>query len=103
MIVGRFISGNSGGPGRPPGSRNRLAGDFLADLCGDWQHHGVAVIAKVRKEYPAVYFRTIATLVPRELPLPLEHTYSHLSDEELADRLAEVAAKMKRAIKVSEA
>ena len=26
---GRFITGNSGGPGRPKGSRNRLGEDFL--------------------------------------------------------------------------
>jgi hypothetical protein len=47
-----------GGPGRPPGSRNRLAEIFLADLCSDWRKYGAAVVAKVRKEHPAVYLRT---------------------------------------------
>jgi hypothetical protein len=87
---GRFISGGKPGPGRPPGSRNRLAEDFLADLCADWAQHGVAVIAKVRREHPAVYLRTVASLIPRELSPPVQDEYAHLTDEQLAQRLIEV-------------
>ena len=46
---GRFITGNSGGPGRPKGSRNRLGEDFLGVLYADWSENGAAVIAEVRK------------------------------------------------------
>jgi hypothetical protein len=67
-----------------------LAERFVADLCADWAQHGVAVIAKVRREHPAVYLRTVASLVPRELPPPVQNEYSDLSDEELADRLIEL-------------
>jgi hypothetical protein len=88
--LGRFKTGNNGGPGRPPGSRNRLAEDFLADLCSDWRKYGAAVVATVRKEHPAVYLRTVASLIPRELAPPVQHDYSDLSDEELADRLIEL-------------
>jgi hypothetical protein len=99
---GRFKTGGKPGPGRPPGSRNRLAENFLADLSDDWTKYGATVIATVRKEHPAVYLRTIATLIPRELPLPLQNEYSHLTDLELADRLAEVAAQMKHEAKQSQ-
>jgi hypothetical protein len=98
---GRFQTGGKPGPGRPPGSKNRLAERFLSDLCADWAQYGAAVVAKVRKEHPAVYLRTIASLIPRELPLPLQNEYSHLTDLELADRLAEVAAQMKHEVKQS--
>ena len=63
---GRFISGNSGGPGRPRGSRNRLGEDFLSALCADWAEHGASVIADVRENSPAVYLRIVAGLVPQQ-------------------------------------
>jgi hypothetical protein len=89
---GRFQTGGKGGPGRPIGSRNRLAEDFLSQLSQDWTQHGTAVIAKVRKEYPVVYFRTLASLVPRELPLPVQNEFEHLSNDELANELIRAAA-----------
>ena len=94
--------GGKPGPGRPPGSRNRLAEDFQADVCADWKKHGTAVIAKVRNKNPTAYLRVVASVVGRELPPPLAYgEYSSLSDEELADALAETAAAMKHAIKQS--
>jgi hypothetical protein len=33
---GTFVAGHRGGPGRPVGSRNRLAESFLADLQREW-------------------------------------------------------------------
>jgi hypothetical protein len=87
---GRFLSGNNGGPGRPAGSKNRLAERFVADLCADWAQHGAAVVAKVRKEHPAVYLRTVASLIPRELPPPVQNEYAHMTDEQLAQLLIEV-------------
>jgi hypothetical protein len=62
----------------------------LADLRGDWRKYGAAVVAKVRKEHPAVYLRTIASLIPRELPPPAQNEYAHLTDEQLAQLLIEV-------------
>jgi hypothetical protein len=95
--LGRFQTGNKGGPGRPPGSRNRLAENFLTDFCADWAQHSVAVIAKVRREHPAVYLRTVASLIPRELP-PVQDEYAHLTDEELADRLIEIGTEVRQSI-----
>jgi hypothetical protein len=75
-----------------------LAERFVADLCADWAQHGVAVIAKVRREHPAVYLRTVASLIPRELPPPVQDEYAHLTDEELADRLIEIGTEFKQSI-----
>jgi hypothetical protein len=52
---GRFLTGNTGGPGRPMGSRNRLSEAFLAAVDADWSQHGNAVLARVR---------IVASLVP---------------------------------------
>jgi hypothetical protein len=78
--------------GRPRGSRNKLAEDFLADLCADWKKHGTEVIADVRKMYPAVFLRTVASLVPRDQPSPVQCSeFEHLSDLELLELLQEQA------------
>jgi hypothetical protein len=84
---GRFQTGNIGGPGRPPGSRNALSEQFLAAICQDWTQHGMSVLAKVRECSPASYLRVIASLVPREMSLELHNEFSHLSDAELDARL----------------
>jgi hypothetical protein len=95
---GRFKTGNIGGPGRPAGSKNRLAERFVADFCADWAQHGAAVITTVRAEYPVAYFRTAASLVPREMPPFVQNEYSRPSDEELADRLIELGTEFKQSI-----
>src|ERR1700757_5064265 len=87
---GRFVTGGKPGPGRPPGCRNRLTEDFLTDLCEDWKKHGSSVIADVRSKHPAVYLRTVASLVPRdEPPGPVLAQYENLTNRELVDLLQE--------------
>ena len=55
--LSRFVLGNSGGPRRPKGSRNRLGEEFLADLYADGAEHGAAVIAAVRERSPEEWRR----------------------------------------------
>ena len=57
---GRFQTGNIGGPGRPRGSRNRLAEQFISDLQADWERHGADVLARVRRHDPSGYLRAVA-------------------------------------------
>ena len=69
LQTGRFLTaanGNSGGPGRRVGSRNRLSEQFIADLRSDWEVHGPAVIEAVRTTDPSTYLRVVAGLLPRE-------------------------------------
>jgi len=49
------------------------------------------VIADVREKYPAVYLRTVASLVPRDQPGPPQGEFNHLSDCELLEELSEDA------------
>jgi hypothetical protein len=89
---GRFLTGGKPGPGRPPGCRNRLAEDFLTDLCEDWKKHGNSVIADVRSKHPAVYLRTVASLVPRDEPPAgpaLLAQYEQLTNRELVEQYLE--------------
>ena len=82
---GRFVTGNSGGPGRPTGSRNRLGEEFLGDLYADWAEHGASVIAEVREKSPAVYLRVVAGLVPQQVGITnIREEVREWSDEELA-------------------
>jgi len=86
---GRFLPGNNGG-GRPKGSRNKLGEDFLAVLQADFREHGEGVISRVRDEHPAVYMKTIASLLPKVMQVgsPMQD----LSDDELAYVLDELLA-----------
>jgi hypothetical protein len=70
---GRFLTGNSGGRGRPKGSRNKLTERFLDTIANDFAKHGAEAIAKVRTEDPAMYLNIVGSLVPRELILDREY------------------------------
>lgn len=60
---GQFKKGFKGGPGRPRGARSKLGESFLRDLEHDWQEHGAAVLARVRRRSPESYLRSLALLL----------------------------------------
>ena len=68
--TGRFLSGNNGG-GRPKGSRNKLATEFIDALYADFQQNGADVIKRVARDEPAQYLRVIAQILPKELDVAL--------------------------------
>ena len=62
-----FKPGQSGNPaGRPRGSRNRLAEDFLADTYQQWQQHGSTALETMAKAEPARFCQMVAGLLPKE-------------------------------------
>ena len=63
----QFKAGQSGGPGRPKGSKNKVTEEFLRVLAADFKKHGKSVIERVRKESPEVYIRLAAQLVPKDI------------------------------------
>ena len=81
--AGAFKPGHPGGPGRPPGARNRLTEVALAALGADFAEHGPAVIEEVRKTKPHVYLQVVASLLPRQVQMEKFSPFSDLTDAEL--------------------
>jgi hypothetical protein len=69
---GRFLTGGRPGPGRKPGSRNRLTEDFLKAMADDFAEHGAEAIERTRIERPEIYVRICADLLPRQAQLDVE-------------------------------
>jgi hypothetical protein len=70
--TGRFLTGNNGG-GRPKGSRNKLASEFIDALANDFTEHGASAIERVRKEKPDVYLRVVASILPSQLDVAISN------------------------------
>jgi|SRR3954447_5023620 hypothetical protein len=75
-VIGRpYRPGESGNPaGRPRGSRNRLADQFIFDLHNSWIEHGVDALARCARDEPGVYVRVIAGLMPRDIGISVTAT-----------------------------
>ena len=76
---------------RPPDARAKLGEAFMADFYADWCEQGRAAIAALRVEKPGEYVRIAASLLPKEPNLEVD-PIDELTDAELADRIARLAA-----------
>jgi hypothetical protein len=77
---GRFLRGNRAGPGRPVGSRNRLATKFLDDLHKQWRKSGAEVLARVARDDPVQLMKVVAAILPREIDSTLNMNVSLLAE-----------------------
>ena len=79
--------------GRPKGSRNKLAQDFIDTVYADFQQHGAAAIVALREESPARYCTMIAALIPQHFKVEHDHTLT-LNEDELRAKLLEIRTKL---------
>lgn len=56
--------------------RNRLGKAFISRMRADFQKHGIATIEKVRKEKPEVYLNLVSRLVPQQMEVNVNHTFT---------------------------
>lgn len=93
----RWQPGVSGNPaGRQRGSRNRLSEAVICALLRDFSEHGAKAVAEVRRTQPAAYLKVLALLIPREHKVEHFNPLSHLSDEQLADMIADLEERIGR-------
>jgi|SRR6516165_7126334 hypothetical protein len=82
---GQFQVGHIGLGGRPKGSRNALGEQFLNDLRREWERSGNEALARVAKEFPAVFVKVVAGLLPKELDQTLSLNVSLLEAKDFAE------------------
>jgi hypothetical protein len=63
---------HDGGPGRPKGSRNKLAEKFIDDVHASWQVQGATALERMATESPSKYCALIAALIPQHFKLEHE-------------------------------
>jgi hypothetical protein len=86
---GRFLTRNSGGPGRPKGSRNKFAQQYIDDYYDVWQRKGIKALEDYADKQPAKFILVAAHLIPQHFKVEHEHKLSMLSDAELQQKLIE--------------
>lgn len=80
--------------GRKPGSRTRLSEAFLRNVADHWQKNGVEAIRRTFEEKPEVYFKTIASLLPKDVNVSgdVSHQHEHRVISEATQRALDVIA-----------
>lgn len=93
-LVAPWQPGQSGNPaGRPKGARSKLGEKFVSDLLSDWETNGIKAISDMREKSPTDYCKVVAAVIPKEVHHTVED-YDELSDDQLAEQFAAVAARL---------
>jgi hypothetical protein len=80
---GRYLKGIAGGPGRPPGSRNRLTEDFIGDVHATWLERGREAIDRAIDERPEAFLAIVArTIDVRRVEVGQPGQFSRLGNKQ---------------------
>ena len=91
----KWKPGQSGNPRGPaPGTRRKLAEDFVADLHDSWTILGKAAITTVAWTDPSTYLKVIASIVPKDIEVTVTDTrLERMSTSEIENALRELRAR----------
>jgi hypothetical protein len=91
----KWEKGVSANPlGRPKGSRNKLAEDFLSDVLEEWQAHGKVAVSDMREKNPGDFVKMVAGLLPKDVNINLTDNLGELSDDELLSEIRKLHASL---------
>lgn len=99
---GRFLTGAKPGPGRPKGSRPKLAESFLSDVYDLWQRKGPAALEATCDENPGLFVKVVASLIPAQLAVTVTETWDTLPVSELEALVANEVRRLGLAAQVIE-
>jgi hypothetical protein len=95
----RFVKGGKPGPGRPKGSRNKIAEEFFSDFYSHWLENGRAAIQWVFENKPDVYFNGAIKVLPQQVDVRVSE-FAELTDEALDKKLAEMSSQLSAALTI---
>ena len=76
-----YKPGQTGNPkGRPKGSKNKLAEDFLKDVQEVWAESGITALRAAVQEKPSDFCKMVAGLVPKDVNVTADHTVTHVGE-----------------------
>lgn len=84
--------------GRPKGSRNRFAEEFIKDFLADWNEHGAEALEACRKRDVAAYISAAVKILPKDFNInmtseaELDKFLDQYNDTELQQLLAGLVA-----------
>jgi hypothetical protein len=93
----RFVTGGKPGPGRPKGSRNKFAENFISDFYAHWLEHGQSAIDWVYANKPDIYFKGAIAVLPKQMDVRVSE-FSELTDDALDERLEQLRVQMNAAV-----
>ena len=68
-----FEKGNPGSPGRPPGSKDKIAQAFFRDFVEVWEREGHSAIERLAQSDPRAFVYAAVAMVPKEVKVDAEN------------------------------